>query len=136
MAVEILTPVGNWIRQTHYDTLRAAIRPPIADPAPDRPDRGYGDVKRTATFVSQIARAMGLREIRYVRPSTNASCRRHNAEHVGGEWIEIVEDATRARYESLPGAERERLHASVCARLTAFQNHFLETPQGRELLAS
>jgi len=61
---DVLAPALNWIKSTHCrrddESLPddARIVSPVADPAPQQDDRGYGDAHRVSVFVAHIARAV------------------------------------------------------------------------------
>jgi hypothetical protein len=114
----------NWIKQTHYGSLDAAIVPPLNVPAPHQPDLGYGDLKHVATFILHAARALiclkGHEFLFDKRRLPEAF-----ATHVGGEWTSLVSNIALARYGNLPSRERDLLHKAACHGMTDFLNHLL-----------
>jgi hypothetical protein len=124
-----------WIRRAHYGSLNAPIRPPLRDPAPEREDRGYGNLKDAAIFVLHIARALVFLETgeflfdkRKVPDAFEQHCSR--------DWAPIVRGIQAARQGSLSEPECEDAYHRACRDLTAFQNYFLEVLAARGIDAN
>lgn len=116
----------NWIRQTHFGSMDAAIVYPLADPAPETEDLGYGDLDKAAVRVLHIARVLAFLETGEFLFDKRQVPEAYG-KHVGGPWSEWIRDVFNARQGAASRKQARAAHLSACRRLTAFQNHFLET---------
>lgn len=126
MLNDVLVAPLNWIRQTHFGSMDAAIVPPLAEPSAEGEDLGFGDLHKVGIRVLHIARALVFLETgeflfdkRHV-PSAYE-------EHVGGRWAGMIADVFNARQGNVPPEKAHAVHRSACRQLTAFENYFLET---------
>ena len=113
-----------WIRNKHYGSLNAQICLPLRDPAPEKEDRGYGDLKDVAIFVLHIARALVFLktgEFLFDKRGVPDAFEQHCA----NAWAPIVRGIQEARQGQLLEPERGKAYHAACQGLTSFQNHFL-----------
>lgn len=120
-----------WIKQTHCrptdgtHPLESKIVRPLTDPEPERDDRGYGDVHQVALRVIHFARALVFLEtgeFLFNKMHVPGAYDRY----IGGPWASLVREVFEARYGGISDDERSRRLVSICPRITAFGNYFLE----------
>jgi hypothetical protein len=128
---DVLAPALNWIRGIHYakpdasSALDEEIRFPLSDPAPERPDRGYGDFMHASLLVLHIARALVFLKCGQL-VLNQMDVADAFAQHVGGQWAELVREVAEAHAGQLPKARQRQVYLRACPELTGFGNYLLK----------
>jgi len=128
---DVLAPALNWLRGIHYakpdasSALDEEIRYPLSDPAPERPDRGYGDFMHASLLLLHIARALVFLKCGQL-VLNQMDVADAFAQHVGGPWAELVCHIAAAHAGGLPKNRQRQLHLWACRELSACGNCLLE----------